>query len=71
MMAYMDEEEEGIDVATGLEPGCLGDQMGHETGLQRQKGKVEVGEEEEKSRNRESWNPIGGSLIRLALRDVL
>lgn len=46
MMAYMDEGEEGIDVATGLEPGCLGDQMGQETGLQRQKGKVEVGEGE-------------------------
>ena len=46
MMAYMDEGEEGTDVATGLEPGCLGDQMGQETGLQRQKGKVEVGEGE-------------------------
>lgn len=34
-MEHVREGEGGIDAATGLEPGCLGGQMGHETGLQR------------------------------------
>ena len=43
MMEYVGKEG-GIDAATGLEPGSLGGQMGHETGLQGRGEEVGVAE---------------------------
>lgn len=79
MMEYLGEGAGGIDAATGSEPGGPGGHMGCEMGLQRREEEAGVAEGKEadtaqkpgRGRKRESWNPTGGSLIRLALRDVL